>query len=256
MCISIQEGIIVKYLFDAVLLPSEKMDKHDCRIVVDLLRASTQITTFFDCGGSILIPCKEKEEALAIKEEMGPHWILMGERGGIMIPGFDYGNSPLEITRRGAPENALITTSNGTKALLAAADGCSEVRVACARNAEAAAWDAICSGRHICVVASGQNGKFSIEDTVCAGMIIEKMLAMAPSNGGTEMELTDGAITSMALWHHFGPDLVSVCMGSEHGKILQELGFTEDIFFSGEIDSSATVPYYRKEGKYGSISAR
>ncbi|HAJ94301.1 MAG TPA: hypothetical protein DCM41_05335 [Synergistaceae bacterium] len=246
----------MKYLFDAVLIPSERMERHDCRLIVDLLRASTQITTFFDCGGSSLIPCTGKEEALEIKREMGPAWMLMGERDGIMIPGFDFGNSPVEITRRGAPENAVITTSNGTKALLAAAEDCPEVRVACARNAEAAAWDAICSGRHICVVASGRNGRFSIEDTVCAGMIIEKMLAMAPSNGGTEMELTDGAITAMALWHHFGPDLVPVCMESEHGKILQELGFAEDIFFCGENDSSAVVPYYRKDGKYGSISAR
>lgn len=246
----------MKYLFDATLLPSEKMDKHDCRIVVDLLRASSQITTFFDYGGNTLVPCTGKEEALTRREEMGGEWMLMGEIGGLVIPGFDYGNSPLEITKRGAPKNALITTSNGTKALLAAAEGCPEVRVACARNAEAAAWDALCSGNHICVVASGQNGKFSIEDTVCSGMIIEKMLTLAPSNGGTEMELTDGAIAAMALWHHFGPDLVAVCMDSEHGKILQDLGFTEDIFFCGEKDSSASVPYYRKEEKYGSISSK
>ena len=246
----------MKYLFDAALVPSEIMVRHDCRLVVDLLRASTQITTFFDCGGSLLIPCTGKQEALEIKKKMGSDWMLMGETEGIMIPGFDFGNSPVEITRRGAPEKAVITTSNGTKALLTAAEDCQEVRVACARNAEAAAWDAVCSGKHICVIASGRNGRFSLEDTVCAGMIIEKMLAMAPSNGGTEMELTDGAITAMALWHHFGPDLVSVCMESEHGKILQELRFDEDIFFCGENDSSATVPYYRKDGTYGFISAR
>jgi len=247
----------LKYLFDAVLIPSERMERHDCRLIVDLLRASTQITTFFDCGGSSLIPCTGKEEALEIKREMGPAWMLMGERDGIMIPGFDFGNSPVEITRRGAPENAVITTSNGTKALLAAAEDCPEVRVACARNAEAAAWgcDLQRKAYNVWLLQAGM-GDSSIEDTVCAGMIIEKMLAMAPSNGGTEMELTDGAITAMALWHHFGPDLVPVCMESEHGKILQELGFAEDIFFCGENDSSAVVPYYRKDGKYGSISAR
>ena len=245
----------MKYLFDAVLVPSEMMDMHDCRLVVDLLRASTQITTFFEYGGSTLMPCTDSEEAFRMKAEAGPGWMLMGERGGVMIPGFDYGNSPLELTRRGAPENAIMTTSNGTKALLAAASDCPEVRVACAINAEAAAWDALCSGRRICTVASGRNGKFSIEDAVCAGMIIEKMLALAPSNGGTEMELTDGAITAMALWHHFGPDLVYLCMESEHGKILQKLGFSEDIFYCGEIDSSAVVPYYRKGGKYGSVSS-
>lgn len=245
----------MKYLFDVVFTPAEPMDRHECRLVVDILRASTQITTFFDYGGACLLPCAGKEDAIRIKGELGQGWVLMGETDGIMIEGFDYGNSPVEIKRRGAPEKALITTSNGTKALLGAAKGCPHVIVACARNAEAAAWDAICSGRKICVVASGRNGRFSLEDAVCAGMITEKMLALAPSNGGTEMELTEGAMTAMALWHHFGPDLVSVCMQSEHGSILQKLGFVEDIFFCGEIDASATVPCYRKKGSLGLISA-
>ena len=246
----------MKYLFDVALLHSERMARHDCRIVVDLLRASTQITTFFDCGGNSLIPCTDKEEAIMIKEKMGKDWKLMGETGGLMIPGFDYGNSPLEMISRGAPENAVITTSNGTKAILKAAEGCPEVKIACAINAEAVAWEALCCGKSICVVASGMDGKFSLEDAVCSGMIIEKMLTLAPSNGGKEMELTDNAITAMALWHHFGPDIVSLCMETEHGKILQELGFSEDILFCGEIDSSAAVPCYRKEERYGLILAK
>ena len=246
----------MKYFFDAVLVPSERMEIHECRLVVDLLRASTQITTFFEHGGRELIPCSDSKEAIRIKADLGQEWELMGERGGVMIPGFGYGNSPVEIVRRGAPEKALMTTSNGTKALLAAGADCPEVRVACARNAEAAAWDALCSGKCICVVASGRDGRFSIEDAICSGMIIEKMLALAPSHGGTEMELTDAAITAMTLWHHFGPDLVNVCMESEHGKMLQELGFTEDIFYCGDIDSSAVVPSYLKGEKFGSVIAR
>ncbi len=234
------------------------MERHDfCRLVVDLLRASTQITTFFDCGGGSLIPCAGKEEALRIKEEMGPDWILMGEIGGIMIPGFDFGNSPVEITRRGAPENAVITTSNGTKTLLAAAQDCPEVRVACARNAEAAAWDAICSGKHICVVASGRNGRFSLEDTVCAGMIIEKMLALAPSNGGTEMELTDGAITAMALWHHFGPEPCFRMYGVRTWQNTSGNWFCGGHFLlQGKTILLRLYPITRKDGKYGYISAR
>ena len=246
----------MKYFFDAVLVPSERMEIHECRLVVDLLRASTQITTFFEHGGRELIPCSDSKEAIRIKADLGQEWELMGERGGVMIPGFGYGNSPVEIVRRGAPEKALMTTSNGTKALLAAGADCPEVRVACARNAEAAAWDALCSGKCICVVASGRDGRFSIEDAICSGMIIEKMLALAPSHGGTEMELTDAAITAMALWHHFGPDLVNVCMESEHGKMLQELGFTEDILYCGDIDSSAVVPSYLKGEKFSSVIAR
>ncbi len=232
----------MKYIFDVAFLPDEKLKEHDCRLVVDLLRASTQITTFFDIGGEVLLPVTEVDEALELREALGSDWKLMGERGGVIIPGFDFGNSPLELSNGGGAQHAIITTSNGTKAIMKAAHDCTEVRVACVRNAEAAAWEALCAGTKIGIIAAGRNGEFSIEDTVCAGMLVEKMLALAPSNGADEMELTDGAIAAMALWHHLGGDISSVIMESEHGRILQGLGFTDDIFFCCELDATATIP--------------
>ena len=232
----------MKYIFDVAFLPTGSLKKHDCRLVVDLLRATSQITTFFDVGGEMLVPVEKLEESFALQARLGKEWKLMGERGGLPAPGFDFGNSPLELRNAGAPEHAIITTSNGTRAIMKACDDCSKVRMACARNAEAAAWDALCSGSSIGIICSGRNGEFSMEDTVCAGMLVEKLLALSPKNGGEEMTLTDGAIAAMALWHNFGPDIAQVCMESEHGRILQDLGFTNDIFFCGEIDETATVP--------------
>lgn len=246
----------MRYIFDVVFLPTEKMREHDCRIVVDLLRASSQITAFFDAGGVELIPACEVEEAFSLRDALGPGWKILGERGGMAVPGFDFGNSPLELMGRGAPERAVITTSNGTRALLRAAEDCKRVLVGCARNAEAAAWDAVCSGTDIGVVASGRNGGFSIEDTVCAGMLVEKMLALAPENGAAEMELTDGAIAAMALWHHFNSDIEAVCMESEHGRVLQGLGFADDIFFCCETDASAVVPRLVLRDSFATITAR
>lgn len=238
-----REGVfILRITLDVAFLPTERLKQHDCRVVVDLLRASTQIATFFDTGGTELVPAMEVQEAFSLKEALGSDWKLMGERGGITVPGFDYGNSPIELNGRGAPERAVITTSNGTAALLLAASGCEKVLVGCARNAEAVAWDAVCSGTFIGVTVSGRNGEFSMEDIVCAGMLVEKMLTLAPQNNASEMELTDGAIAAMALWHHFDRDLTAVCMESEHGRILRKLGFTDDILFCCETDSSAAVP--------------
>lgn len=232
----------MKYLFDAALLPSEAFEKHDVRIVVDIVRATTQMTTFFDGGGEVLVPVSEVDEAFAMKKKLGGDWKIMGERGGVAAPGFDFGNSPIELNQAGVPKKAIITTTNGTRALMKAKDGCGRVIAGCARNAEAAAWDALCSGTHIGVICSGRAGAFSLEDTVCAGMLVEKMLALAPSNGGTEMELTDGAMAAMALWHHFGPDISAVCQEASHGKFLAGLGFTNDLIFCGETDTSSTVP--------------
>lgn len=232
----------MKYIFDVAFLPCEILKEHDARIVVDLLRASTQIATFFDCGGTILAPVREVEEAFDMKERLGKEWMIMGERGGLPAPGFDFGNSPLELMEKGAPEKAVITTSNGTKALMRAAAGCPHVTAGCARNAEAVCWDALCSGTRTGIICAGRNGEFSLEDTACAGMLTEKLLALAPANGASEMELTDGAMAALALWHHLGPDLAAVCRESAHGRILSGLGFDNDLFFCAETDESSSVP--------------
>ena len=148
----------MKYIFDVAFLPSEVFKDHDVRIVVDLLRATTQITTFFDGGGSVLVPLKEVEAAFEMKERLGKDWKIMGERGGLPAPGFDFGNSPLELLEAGVPEFAIITTSNGTRALMRAAEGCGRVLAGCARNAEAVCWDALCSGNNVGIICAGRNG--------------------------------------------------------------------------------------------------
>lgn len=246
----------LRFTFDVAFLPCESLKEHDCRIVVDLLRASTQIVTFFDAGGAALVPAPEVEEAFELQKALGSGWKLMGERGGIAVPGFDFGNSPPELAGRGAPESAVITTSNGTKAIMRAASGCEKVLIGCARNAEAVAWDAVCEGTEIGIIASGRNGEFSMEDTVCAGMLVEKLLALAPKHGAAEMALTDGAIAAMALYHHFNSDLAAVCMESEHGRILQGLGFEEDILFCCELDASAAVPRLVFQNGFTTITTR
>lgn len=236
----------MKYSFDVAFLPSENLKDHDVRIVIDILRATSQITTFFDAGGMMIFPVSEIEDAYRVQEKIGSECRLMGERGALPPDGFDFGNSPLELKEAGAPECAAMTTSNGTRALARASEGCPHVITACARNAESAAWDALCSGENIGIICAGTDGQFSFEDTVCAGMIIEKLLALAPSNGGTEMELTDGAMAALSLWQSFGPDMTAVLQESMHGKRLSELGFDNDLFFCGEIDASSVVPVLKE----------
>ena len=83
-----KEEYQLKYIFDVAFLPSETLKEHDCRVVVDLLRASTQITTFFDAGGEVLLPVEEVDSAFDLKKQMGQGWKIMGERGGLPVAGF------------------------------------------------------------------------------------------------------------------------------------------------------------------------
>ena len=231
----------MKYTFDVAFLPTEVLKEHDARIVVDLLRATTQITTFFDIGGEVLIPVLEIEDAYKLKEALGEEWILMGERGGLPPEGFSFGNSPTALSQKCTSRHAIISTSNGTRAILRAAENCKNVMIGCARNAEAVANDALECGEKIGIICSGRVGEFSMEDTCCAGMIVEKLMELAQTESPEDISLTDGAKAALAIWHTMGSDISVIAHESAHGHILTELGFECDIDFAGEADRTGTV---------------
>ena len=105
---------------------------------------------------------------------------MAGERRGAPIAGFDLGNSPLEFTRdRVGGRAVFFTTSNGTRALLAAR-AAAAVGVAALVNLGAAARWAAAGGRDIVVLCAGERGARSLEDSVCAGLLVERIAAAAP----------------------------------------------------------------------------
>ncbi|MGM0368751.1 MAG: 2-phosphosulfolactate phosphatase, partial [Actinomycetota bacterium] len=83
--------------------------------VIDVIRATSTITTLLAKGISKIIIADSKKDALSLKENNGG-CVLCGEEGGLPPKGFDYGNSPLEISRlrnlKG--KNAILKTTNGT----------------------------------------------------------------------------------------------------------------------------------------------
>src|SRR5882757_4256142 len=88
-------------------------------IVIDLLRATTTICFALAAGAREVVPFREIDEARAAAKQAGREQVLLGgERGGVLIEGFDLGNSPAEFTpERVAGKSVYITTTNGTWAL-------------------------------------------------------------------------------------------------------------------------------------------
>lgn len=87
-------------------------------IVIDVFRAFSTEAYLFANGAEKIIPVLTTEEAFELKKEH-PEYILMGERGGLKVEGFDYGNSPTEILDVDFTGKTIIhTTSNGTKGLM------------------------------------------------------------------------------------------------------------------------------------------
>ncbi|HEX5962598.1 MAG TPA: 2-phosphosulfolactate phosphatase, partial [Gemmatimonadales bacterium] len=89
--------------------------------VIDILRATTVMCAALNSGAKSIIPVSSTEEALRLAQTIGSTDVLLaGERKCARIPGFHLSNSPLEMTEGAVRGKTLVvTTSNGTKALLA-----------------------------------------------------------------------------------------------------------------------------------------
>src|SRR5207237_1978520 len=106
-------------------------------IVVDVLRATSTITQALAAGYRRVLCCAEVDEARAVAASEGGA-VLGGERKTVRIDGFDFGNSPREFAEPAA-ETLVLTTTNGTRLLLAAAERCDLVLVGSLLNLEAVA---------------------------------------------------------------------------------------------------------------------
>jgi 2-phosphosulfolactate phosphatase len=144
-------------------------------IVVDVLRAGSTIVQALDSGYRRVFCCAEVDEAVALRDELGQA-VLAGERLAAAIPGFDLGNSPRDFLEpRG--ETVILTTTNGTRAVLAAAHRCDTVFVGSLLNLEAVARAAEVRGEDIVVVCAGVDGQRALDDVYCAGRIVELLTA-------------------------------------------------------------------------------
>ena len=92
------------------------IDGRSTVVVVDLLRATSVISTAFEYGIDAVIPVRTLEEALSYKN-LSNH-IIAAERNTLLIEGFDYGNSPYHYMNTEIRGKVLaLTTTNGTKAI-------------------------------------------------------------------------------------------------------------------------------------------
>lgn len=184
-------------------------------IVVDVLRATSTIAQALAAGYRRVFCCAEVEEALALRERLGEA-VLGGERQMERIPGFDLGNSPREFCMpRG--ETLVLTTTNGTRAIVAAAAASEEVLVGSLLNLEAVARAARERGDDVEVVCAGLQGRFTLDDAYCAGRIAELV-------GG---ERTDAAEAAVRLARSFASaeDGLRACGNPLHAGIEEDLAW-------------------------------
>jgi len=87
-------------------------------VIIDVFRAFSTACYGFAHGASSVIAVGEIDEARKLKSD-NPACILIGERGGKKIDGFDFNNSPAEIEGVDLTGKTLILTTNaGTQGLV------------------------------------------------------------------------------------------------------------------------------------------
>lgn len=198
----------------------------------------------------MLIPANDREEALELLKRH-PGALITGESRGLKIKGFDLGNSPAEYTaEKVAGKTVVMTTSNGTRAVLgAAATGaapifvCSFLNLApVARAYLAGDWAPGAAPGDMAVVCAGSHGEFSLEDFACAGALVNVIMAGKPPS----LQLTpDGpAKEAAACFDSYGGDIVSIFNDSPHGRYLKTIGFEDDLYHCARESSLEVVPFY------------
>lgn len=109
-------SINIKTYGSFVKLPVNHLAGHTV-ISIDVLRSSSCIVWGLVNGASKIIPVDDLGSAVSIASRMGD-CVLAGERGAVLIPGFDIGNSPAEYTEaRVGGKAVVISTTNGTGAI-------------------------------------------------------------------------------------------------------------------------------------------
>jgi 2-phosphosulfolactate phosphatase len=192
-------------------------------VVVDVLRATSTIAQALASGYRRVLCCAEIDDALALRAEI-PDSLVGGERKAVQVKGFDVGASPREFLEPRA-DTLILSTTNGTRAILETAQRCEEVVLGSVLNLEAVARAS--AARDAVIVCAGFQGAFALDDAYCAGRIVQLV----------DGERTDAAIASELIARAF-PTALEAFNARTYGPP----GLEEDIAFCARENVLEVVP--------------
>lgn len=201
-------------------------------VVVDILRATSCMTTAFAHGIEGIKPFAKLEDCLAMKDK---GYFTAGERDGKKVDGFDLGNSPFEyMEEKLKGKRIAFTTTNGTQAI-AKSDGAREIVIGSFLNLSAVVNHLRKGNNNILVVCAGWKGKVNLEDTLFAGAVVELL------KDQVEPEC-DAPVAAQHLYNQAKGDMVDFLKDASHIRRLAKLNIFKDIEFCLTPDQYSVVP--------------
>ncbi len=141
-------------------------------VVIDVIRATSTICQALASGYERVFCTAEVEEARALRATLGDG-VLGGERNAVRVSGFDLGNSPREYLEPAGSTTLILSTTNGTRAVVAAAQRCERVYIASLLNLAAVVEAARGHGDDVLVVCAGVQATMNLDDSYVAGRIVD-----------------------------------------------------------------------------------
>lgn len=203
-------------------------------VVIDVLRATSAICTAFENGVEKIIPVSTVDEARALKEK---GFLAAAERDGIVVEGFDFGNSPysyMDASIKG--KTIALTTTNGTKAINAAKNA-AQVVIGSFLNKQALADYLVTQNKSIIMLCAGWKDKFNMEDTLFAGALTQ--LLVDSNKFSTDC---DSAKAAMLLYNNAKNDLYAFLGDSSHRQRLGRLSLEKDIRYCLQTNQCSSIP--------------
>jgi len=209
--------------------------------VVDVVRATTSMVEALAHGARAVFPVVATEDAVRLAVSLGREdTLLCGERRGEKVEGFDLGNSPREYGPDVVADKRLVwSTTNGTRAFAAAGEA-GRVVAAAFTNLSACARE-VADTEHVVVQCAGRLGRFALEDALCAGYLVNRLVESRDAVGETRPELDDAARAARALAQAVEPTQAFLA-STEGGAKLVEIGLGEDLAVCARVDHHDVVP--------------
>jgi 2-phosphosulfolactate phosphatase len=227
--------------FTPSAIVADGSNANDVYIVIDVIRATTTQSVILDRGAARILVASTVEEAKEAAQKI-PGRLLCGERNVQPVPGFDYGNSPVQFSQVDLTGRELImTTTNGTRAFYACPSDA--IRLAGSfYNAEAVALKALemtkDHGCNIHLVCSGELDYFALDDAVCAGYLALELRRL--QGQVLPLDLDESVLAAIALYEAFEPPKVIDYCNSAQSVILG--GLPDDPLFCMRTSVSQSVP--------------
>ena len=202
-------------------------------VVIDVLRATSSMVYGLDNGALAIIPVAQVDDCLLYKD-MGH--LLAAERNGEVVEGYDFGNSPFSYTKeKVAGKTVVLTTTNGTKALVMARARAHQVVIGSFLNLEFLCKWLKQQDKDVLLLCAGWKDQFNLEDTLFAGAVVSELRS-------SFTHFDDSSVAAEDLYTLAKKDLRTYMMKSSHSHRLAALNIEEDVKFCLQLNLCQTIP--------------